>query len=83
MGLREYQALAFLAYIAQVGGLCTVSNLPAAGFARSSQLSRYLAGQVVQYTRAGGTDRPSHTKSSLLGHSPPANQVGRRDGPAL
>jgi hypothetical protein len=33
--------------------------------------------------KAGGTARPSHTKSHLQGPSPPASQAGRRVGPAL
>jgi hypothetical protein len=33
--------------------------------------------------KAVGTVRPSHTKSHLLAHSPPASQAGRRVGPAL
>jgi hypothetical protein len=39
MGLLEYKAKPSLRDIAHVGGLCTFSNIPAAGFARSSQLS--------------------------------------------
>jgi hypothetical protein len=39
---------------------------------------------VVWSIRAGGMDRPSHHQNhTLLGHSPPASQAGRRVGPAL
>ncbi len=33
--------------------------------------------------RSGGMDRPSRSNHTLLGHSPPASQAGRRIGPAL
>jgi hypothetical protein len=38
------------------------------------------SGEVV---RAGGMDRPAHTKSHPAGHYHPASQVGRRVEPAL
>jgi hypothetical protein len=42
-----------------------------------------LSGQPVRYGKAGGTARPSRTKSRLPGHSPSVSQAGRRIGPDL
>ncbi len=55
---------------AQGGFLCTFStrtSATAAGFAKSSQLSRPRPGQAVRSVRAGGMDRPSRLKSRPVG----------------
>ncbi len=39
--------------------------------------------QPGQAIRIGGMERPSRTNHTLLGHTPPASQAGRRVGPAL
>jgi hypothetical protein len=51
----------------------------------SGQLEIPSARQLMSlsYGKAGGTARPSCTKSHLQGHSPPASQAGRHVGPAL
>ncbi len=54
----------------------------------SWQFHQHTAGQLCLGNRystekAGGTARPSHIKSRLLGHSPPASQEDRRVGAAL
>jgi hypothetical protein len=51
-------------------------------------MDQLAAGSFCQGNRYGmekkdGTARPSRTKSHLPGHSPPARQAGRRDGPNL
>ncbi len=47
----------------EVGVSCTFSNVPAAGIARSSQLSSSLPGQAVRYVMAGSTARLSQYTS--------------------
>jgi hypothetical protein len=61
----ECQPLRSLCDYAHVGVLYTFSNISAAGFAMSSQLSSHLARKAVQYVMAGGTARPLQYKSSL------------------
>ncbi len=71
MGLLEYQAME-----AHDGWLCSyIYYILAAGNSISSQL-----GNQYGMEKAGG---PSHTKSRLPGHSPPASQAGRRVRSAL
>ncbi len=60
MEYRPLPSLCDLTDFSQVGILCTFSNITAAaaaGIARSSQLSSFLAGQAVQYIMAGGPVR--------------------------
>ncbi len=71
MGLLEYQAMPSLRDIANDGWLCTFI------------ISQQLEIPQARIRKAGGRDRPSHTKSHLSGHSPPASQGGCRVGPAL
>ncbi len=49
----------------------------------SLQLGSPCQGNRYGTEKAGGTARPSHAKSHLPGHSPPASQAGRRVWPAL
>jgi hypothetical protein len=75
MGLLEYHAMHSLRDLAHDGWLCT--------FTLQQQLEIPSAHSWAAPVRACGMDRPSRTKSHLLGHSPPARQAGRRVGPAL
>ncbi len=63
--------------------VCVPYNVTAAGDSISTQLGSSCQGNRYGTEKAGGTARPSRTKSHLLGHSPPASQAGRRVGPAL
>jgi hypothetical protein len=69
MGLPEYQYMPSLRDVAHDGVLCTFSN-------------RSAPSDVVRQGRGHGpcVQVQNHT---LLGHSPPASQAGRRVGPAL
>jgi hypothetical protein len=58
-------------------------NATAAGDYISTQLDSSCQGKRYGTEKAGGTARPSRTKSHLLGHFPLASQEGRRVGPAL
>jgi hypothetical protein len=62
---------------------CVPYNVTAAGDYISTQLGNSCQGNRYCTEKAGGTARPSRTKSHLLGHSPPASQAGRRVGQAL
>jgi hypothetical protein len=81
--LLEYKAMPSLQYVDYDGWFCT--------FTIQQQLEISLAHsweapvRATRYSteKAGGTARPSHTKSHLPVHSPPASQAGRRVGPAL
>ncbi len=54
----------------------------APGNSFSPQLGSYCQGNRYGTEKAGGTARPSRTKSHVPGHhSPPASQAGRRVGP--
>jgi hypothetical protein len=58
--------------------------ITAAANSISSQLGTSCQGSRYGIVKAGGTARPSRTKSHLQGHSPhPVSQAGRRIGPAL
>jgi hypothetical protein len=84
MGLLEYLAMTSLRDIAHDGWLYMyIYYTTAAGNSISSHLGSSCQGNWYSTEKAGGTDRPSRTKSNLPGHSPPANQGGRRVGPAL
>ncbi len=86
MGLLEYQAMPSLCDVGHVGWLCNVYIyfITAAENSISSQLGSSCQGSRYGIVKAGGTSRPSRTKSHLPGHSPhPVSQAGRRIGPAL
>jgi hypothetical protein len=72
MGLLEYQAMPSLRDVAHDGVLCTISNRSAPPTGASG-------------VRQGKRHGPSITYKAptLLGHSPPASQAGRRVGAAL
>jgi hypothetical protein len=72
MGLLEYQAMPSLRYVTHDGVLCTFSNRSAPNRGKWSGSSGQAAWTVHHVQ--------NHT---LLGHSPPASQAGRRVGPAL
>jgi hypothetical protein len=70
--------------VAYDGWLCTVTiQQYIAGYSISSLLGSSCQGNRYGTEKAGGTARPSRTKSHLPGHAPPASQAGRRVGPAL
>jgi hypothetical protein len=54
-----------------------------AGNSISSQLGSSFQGKWYSMEKAGGTARPSRSKSHLAGHSPPASHAGPRVGLAL
>jgi hypothetical protein len=85
MGLLEDQVMPSMRDIAYVGGSGTNSNTYISSCSSwvCQELTAEQLLQTVQYVREGRIDRPSRTKSSLLGHSPPASQAGRHVGPAL
>ncbi len=84
MGLLEKQAMPSWRDVAHDGWLCTFTiHITAAGNSVSTQLGSSCQGIRYGTEKPGGTTRPSHTKSHLLGHSPSAIQAGRRAGPAL
>jgi hypothetical protein len=86
MGLLEYQAMPSLRDVTHDGWLCTFSiqqqlEIPSArSWAAPVSTVKATAYGIV---KAGGTARPSRTKSHLPGHSPPASQAGRCVRPAL
>jgi hypothetical protein len=67
MGLIEYQAMPSLHDIVHYGGY---SHL----LYNSSWKFNLLAAVRYDTEKACGTDRPSHRKSHLPGHSPPASR---------
>ncbi len=85
MGPLEYQTMPSLrdeAYDGWLPIVATVNN-------HSWKFHQDAAGQLLPgqprycMEKAGGTARPSRTKSHLPGHSPPASQAGSRVGPAI
>ncbi len=84
MGLLEYQAMPSLhAWCSSWWMAVYIYCITAAGNSFSSQLSSSWQGNQYGTEKAGGTARPSRTKSHLPGHSPSASQAGRHVGPAL
>ncbi len=72
MGLLEYRAMPYLCDVAHDGFLCTFSN-------RSAPDGGKWCGPLGQSAWA-----VHHVQNhTLLGHSSPASQAGRRVGPAL
>jgi hypothetical protein len=72
MGILEYQAMPSLRDIAHDGVLCTFSDTSAPDRGKWCGPSGQAAWTV------------HHVQNhSLLGHSPPASQAGRRVGPSL
>jgi hypothetical protein len=72
MGLLEYQAMFSLRDVAHGGVLCTLSGrsaLDRSKWCSPSGQAEWAVNHVQNHT--------------LLGHFPPASQVGRRVGPAL
>jgi hypothetical protein len=75
MGLLEHQALYSFRGVAHDGWLCTFTILYNSSL-KFHQLAagQLLSGQPVRYRKAGGTARPSHSKSHLPDHSPQATR---------
>jgi hypothetical protein len=79
MDLLVYQAMPSLRDVAYDGWLCTFTikqqlEIPSA---RSWTAPVRGTGTVRKTEKAGSKARPSHIKSHLPGHSPPASQAGR------
>jgi hypothetical protein len=74
MGLLEYQAMSSLRGVAHYAVLCTLDQ-PQTG---ASGVDRQ--GMQVAWTVHDSIHVQNHT---LLGHSPPASQAGRRVGPDI
>jgi len=72
MGLLEYQAMPSLRDVAHDGALCTISNRSAPDWGKCCGPSGQAA-WIVHHVQ----------NQTLLGHSTPASQAGRRVGPAL
>jgi hypothetical protein len=73
MGLLEYQAMPSLLDAAHDGVLCTFCNRSAPDRGKGCGPSGQAAWNVHHVVQ----------NRTLLGHSPPPNQAGRRVGPAL
>ncbi len=72
-GLLEYKAMPSLRDTARDGWFVYIYYLTAAGNSISTQLGSSCQSNRYGTEMAGGTARPSRTKSHLSGHSPPAN----------
>jgi hypothetical protein len=83
MGLLEHQTVSSLPDVAHDGWLCTLTSSWNFSRLAAGLLGSFCQGNRYGTDKAGGTARPSRTKSHLPGHSPSASQAGRRVRPAL
>ncbi len=74
---------AFLAWRSSWRMVVYIYYITSAGKPISSHLGSSCHGNRYGTEKSGGMAHPSCIKSHLPGHSPPANQVGRRVGTAL
>ncbi len=74
---------AFLASRSSCRMVVCIYYITSAGNSIILQLDSSCQGNRYSTEKAGGTAHPSHSKSHLPAHSPPASQAGRRIGPAL